>query len=165
MARQVFYSFHYRNDYWRAATVRSIGVIEGNRPAHDNDWEAIVNQGDEAIERWIKEQMQYKSCTVVLVGSYTANRKWIDYEIIEAWNRGMGVVGIRIHGLKDSKGYTSLPGDNPFENITFKSTNEPLSSVVKCYNPAGITSKERYDWIAKHLANAVAEATRIRTEY
>jgi hypothetical protein len=35
---------------------------------------------------------------------------------------------------------------------------------VKCYNPAGATSKDRYDWIKTHLANAVEEAIRIRSE-
>lgn len=30
--RQVFYSFHYENDAWRAGQVRNIGVLEGNFP-------------------------------------------------------------------------------------------------------------------------------------
>ena len=38
MARRVFYSFHYSPDNWRAAMVRNIGSIEGNRPATDNGW-------------------------------------------------------------------------------------------------------------------------------
>ena len=103
--RQVFYSFHYKPDCWRAATVRSIGVIEGNKPAPDNDWETVVRGGDEAIKKWIKEQMKYRTCAVVLVGKETANRKWINHEIIEAWNASLGVVGIRIHGLKNNEGY------------------------------------------------------------
>jgi len=37
-----------------------------------------------------------------------------------------------------------------------------LSSIVKCYDPAGIDSKSRYDWISEHLANAVEEAVTIR---
>ena len=77
----------------------------------------------------------------------------------------MGVVGIRIHGLKDREGNMSTYGENPFDHITFKGTNTVLSSVAKCYNPAGINSKERYDWIARHLANAVAEAIELRNNY
>ena len=38
MARKAFYSFHYKNDNWRASTVRNIGSVEGNKPASDNDW-------------------------------------------------------------------------------------------------------------------------------
>jgi hypothetical protein len=162
MARKVFYSFHYKPDCWRAATVRSIGVIEGNKPAADNDWEAVTAGGDAAIERWISGQMSGKSCAVLLVGANTANRKWINYEIVKAWDAGLGVVGIRIHGLKNSDGQISSSGGNPFDYIGYGNTGKKLSSIVKCYNPAGDNSQERYDWIKKHLANAVEEAITIR---
>ena len=110
MVRRVFYSFHYEPDNWRAAQVRNIGSIEGNRPATDNDWETVKKGGDAAIKRWIAGQMEFRSCTVVLVGSNTANRKWINHEIVKSWDDGMGVVGIHIHGLEDSGGYTSKKG-------------------------------------------------------
>ena len=51
--------------------------------------------------------MKYRSCTVILVDQNTANRKWINYEIIESWHAGMGIVGICIHGLKNQDGYIS----------------------------------------------------------
>jgi hypothetical protein len=162
MARRSFYSFHYKPDNWRAATVRSIGAIDGNKPATDNDWESVTKGGDDAIKRWIGDQMYGRSCTVVLVGADTANRKWINYEIIKSWDDGMGVVGIYIHGLKNSEGNTSTQGSNPFDYIGYGNTGKKLSSIVKCYNPAGSNSQERYDWITKHLANAVEEAVTIR---
>ncbi len=160
--RQTFYSFYYAPDCWRAATVRSIGVIEGNKPAPDNDWETVTKGGDEAIKRWIKEQMQGRSCTVVLVGNQTANRKWINHEIVESWNAGMGVVGIHIYGLKNRDSYISQKGENPFDYINYNPTGGKLSSIVRCYDPAGADSKEKYDWISKHLSNAVEEAIKIR---
>lgn len=162
MARNCFYSFHYKPDNWRAATVRNIGVIEGNKPATDNDWESVAKGGDTAIKNWIAGQMKGRSCAVVLVGKDTANRKWINHEIVHAWNKGMGVVGIHIHGLKNSKGYISTKGSNPFAFITHGDSGNKLSTIVKCYNPAGSSSAERYAWIKKHLANAVEEAIRIR---
>ena len=48
MARRAFYSFHYKQDNWRAAKVRNMGVVEGNKPATDNDWEAIKQGGGSA---------------------------------------------------------------------------------------------------------------------
>lgn len=164
MARRCFFSFHYKPDSQRASQVREIGSIEGNRPATDNDWEAITKGGDDAIKKWIAGQISGKSCTVVLVGSNTANRKWINYEIIKSWDDGMGVVGIYIHGLKNLDGNTATKGENPFDYITYGTTGKKLSSIVNCYNPAGSDSKERYAWISKHLANAVEEAIKIRGE-
>jgi len=162
--RQVFYSFHYIPDSWRASQVRNIGTIEGNRPAPDNDWEKITSAGNEEIKKWIKEQIRFRSCTIVLVGNNTANRKWINYEIVQSWNDGMGVVGIYIHGLKGSDGYTSEKGENPFDYIKYGETGKKLSSVVKCYSPVGTNSKEKYEWISKHLSNAVEEAIRIKED-
>lgn len=162
MARRVFYSFHYKPDVMRTSQVRQIGALEGNRPASDNDWEKITSGRDPAIMKWIADQMKGRSCTVVLVGQNTANRKWINYEIVKSWDAGMGVVGIRIHGLKNTDGYIAEMGNNPFDYITFGETDKTLSSVVKCYNPGGTNSKERYAWISKHLANAVEEAITIR---
>ena len=162
MARRAFYSFHYKPDASRAGQVRNMGVIEGNTPVSDNDWETVTRSGDAAIKRWIAEQMHGRSCTVVLVGSNTAGRKWINHEIVKSWDDGMGVVGIYIHGLKNLDGKVSTKGSNPFSNIAHTSSGQKLSSIVKCYNPAGSDSKARYAWIKEHLANAVEEAIRIR---
>ncbi len=162
MARKIFYSFHYQPDCWRTSQVRNIGAIEGNKPAHDNDWETVTRGGDEAIKRWIKTQMGGRSCTVVLVGRETANRKWINHEIVESWNSGMGIVGIRVHGLKNQAGFIANPGENPFDHITYGG-GKLLSSVVKCYDPAGINSKEKYDWISRYISAAVEEAVKIRS--
>ena len=164
MTRRVFYSFHYKPDSVRASQVRNIGVLDGNRPATDNDWGTIIKGGDTGIEMWIAKQMSGRSCTVVLVGAATANRKWITHEIIKSWDKGMGVVGIYIHGLKGFDKKTAPKGANPFDRIGLGSNGEKLSSVVKCYDPAGSNSKERYAWIVKHLSNAVEEAVRIRND-
>ena len=163
--RQIFYSFHYRPDCWRTSQVRNIGVVEGNKPATDNDWEKITSAGDDAIKKWINGQMNYRSCTVVLIGNKTADRKWINYEIIRSWNKGMGVVGIYIHGLKNKDGHISLKGNNPFDYISYGNGGKKLSGIIKCYNPKGSNSKERYDWISKYLSDAVEEAIKIRNTH
>ena len=159
--RQIFYSFHYANDAWRASQVRNIGVVEGNKPASDNDWEQVKRGGNSAIKKWIAEQMHYRSCTVVLVGSDTANRQWINHEIVESWNSKMGIVGIYIHGLKDRGGNTSSRGSNPFDYIKFKDGTK-LSSIFKCYQPAGYDSRSNYAWISDNLSAIVEEAITIR---
>jgi len=166
MTRKCFFSFHFKRDNWRVATIRNIGSIEGNKPASDNDWESITSGSDkeQKIKNWIADQMKGKSCSIVLVGNETANRKWIKYEIIESWNKRMGVVGIYIHGFKNSDGYISNKGKNPFSFIGYGNTGKKLSSIVNCYDPSGSNSKERYEWVTEHLANAVAEAIRIRNE-
>jgi hypothetical protein len=99
--------------------VRNIGAIEGNKPASDNDWEKVAKGGDQAIETWINGQLEGKTCAIILAGAVTANRKWINYEIVTAWDNGLGVVAIHIHGLKNLQGFTSSKGDNPLNYIGY----------------------------------------------
>lgn len=161
MARKIFCSFHYKPDYWRASQVRSIGAIEGNKLATDNDWETVTQSGDQAIKNWINNQLKGRTCTVVLIGENTANRKWINYEVSRSWNEGMGVVGIHIHGLKNKDGYISEKGKNPLDYVNFKN-GVKLSTVAKTYNPQGTNSKQRYAWIQEYLGAAIDEAIAIR---
>lgn len=161
--RRIFYSFHYAQDAWRAGQVRNMGVVEGNRPATDNDWESIKAGGDRAIKAWIDKQLYGRSCAVVLVGSYTANRKWINYEIKKAWNDSKGVVGIHIHGLQDWHGRTSSKGHNPFGYSYIR--DKSISFFVKCYDPPGYDSKARYAWIEKYSARMIEDAINIRNQY
>lgn len=45
MSRKAFYSFHFKPDSWRASQVRNIGVVDGNQPVSDNDWEDVKKRG------------------------------------------------------------------------------------------------------------------------
>jgi hypothetical protein len=164
MARNVFFSFHYKPDVWRVATVRSIGSVEGNKPAKDNDWESITKGGDNAIKKWIADQMSGKTCAVVLVGANTAGRKWINHEIVKAWDDKLGVAAINIHGLKDADGQISTMGTNPLAEIGYGSTGKKLSSIAKWYNPPGTTSQDRYAWISDNFSKVVEEAIKIRND-
>jgi len=165
MARRVFYSFHYKEDNWRASQVRNMGVIEGNKPVSDNNWEQITRGGDVAIKRWINDQLNGTSCTIVLIGQNTAGRKWIKYEIEKSWNDGKGLMGIYIHNLKDKEGNQSTKGRNPFDDFTMKRNNSKLSSIVKAYNPPYSDSQMVYDYIKKNLASWIEEAIKIRNNY
>ena len=132
--RQVFYSFHFDNDVFRVQQIRNIGALEGNTPVSVNDWEAIKKKGDAAIQKWIGENMDYRSCVIVLVGEKTAARPWVKYEIKKAWADGKGLLGIYVHNLKDPKTGKGTKGTNPFEQFTLKDKNDKPCSI-KCYNP------------------------------
>ncbi|HRK04725.1 MAG TPA: TIR domain-containing protein [Chlorobiota bacterium] len=166
MARKAFYSFHFEPDNWRASQVRNMGVVEGNVPVSDNSWEAVKRGGDASIKRWIDGQLDGRTCVIVLVGSATAGRKWINYEIQNGWNLGKGVVGIHVHKLKDKNGNQSRIGVNPFAQFTLdvNGVKKPLSTYVKCYNPSPSDSKDVYNFISKNLAAWVEEAILIRKQ-
>lgn len=165
--RRVFYSFHYKKDVRRVAQIRNIGAIEGNEPVSANEWEDVKKKGNAAIEKWIDDNMKYRSCVIVLVGEETAHRKWVKYEIKKAWDNRKGLLGIYIHNIKDpllcKHGYNgkSHKGDNPFEQIKSKDGTK-LSEIVKCYNPFWFNA---YNDIKENLEDWIEEAIEIRKQY
>ena len=161
--RRCFFSFHYELDAWRASQIRNMGVAERNKPVSDNDWETIKKGDDAAIKKWINEQLTGKSCTIVLIGSQTASRKWIKYEIKKSWDDKKSLLGIHIHNLKDQDGKQTSKGANPLAGVIINGT--PLSSIVKTYNPPYRTSVYVYAHIKDHLSQWVEEAIRIRNVY
>ena len=160
MKRSVFYSFHYEIDNWRAAQIRSMGVVDGNRPVTDNDWEKVVRGGDKAIQNWIDNQMQGRFCVIVLIGQSTAGRKWINYEIRKGWKDKKGMSGIYVHNLKDKDGKQAVKGRNPFQGIVVDGVN--LSQLVETYDPPFSSSQKVYEYIGDHLATWVESAISTR---
>lgn len=116
MARKVFFSFHYQCDLWRVNVVRNSGLVEGISAAGFHDaslWEETKRKGDDAIRRLIDDGLSVTTVTVVLIGSETANRKYVSYEIEKSIRRGNGILGIRINNIKDQYGRTDSVGAVP----------------------------------------------------
>ena len=116
VARRVFFSFHYQYDIWRVNQIRNSHVVEGCAAAGFQDaslWEEAMRKGDAAIRRMIDNGLHNTTVTAVLIGTYTASRPYVDYEIQQSIDRGNGILGVRIHHLRDSSGYPSLPGPTP----------------------------------------------------
>lgn len=137
MARHSFFSFRYKADNWRAANVRNSWVTQDRKASGFFDsakWEEVKKKKDSEIEKWIDEQLKGTSVTVVLIGSDTAGKKWIDYEITASHKKGNGILGIYIHKKKDKNGNTSKKGKNPFDNWEFKKSGKVITYPT-------------YDWV------------------
>jgi hypothetical protein len=160
MARvPVFYSFHFDNDVMRVQQIRNIGALEDNKPVSPNDWEEVKKKGAASIEKWIDDNMKYRSCVVVLIGKETAKRPWVKYEIGKAWNDKKGLFGIYIHNLKCPRTGKCSKGSNPFDQFTFDDGRK-LSSLVKCYDP---NSADAYTDIKNNIEKWVESAIAQRT--
>jgi MTH538 TIR-like domain (DUF1863) len=139
MARRVFFSFHW-DDVWRANQVRNSWLVrpEGESPKFADwaEWEEVKNAGDESIKGWIDRQMNGASVTCVLIGSKTASRRYVQYEIRKSWERRMGLLGVRIHNLRDPLGTVGMMGLNSFQQLTVTTPTgqRTLSSLVATYD-------------------------------
>lgn len=142
----------------RTQQVRNIGALDGNQPVTAQKWEDVKRSGKAAIEKWIDDNMKYKSAVVVLVGSETANRPWVQHEITKAWNDGKGLLGIHIHNIKCPRNGTCHKGPNPFDQFTFNDGRK-LSSVVQCYDPSAFYA---YTDIANNIESWIDAAIKAR---
>lgn len=155
--RQVFFSFHYEADVWRAGMIRNMGVVDNSSTFSDNDWEEVKKKSELAIKRWINSQMEMRSCLIVLIGEDTWSRNWVDYEIQTAYKLRKGIVGVYIHKLKDKNGNQAEKGLNPFDyNYTDK--GEPLSKYVNIIDSQYYSSKQVYMDIEEKLHNYIENA-------
>ncbi len=144
----------------RVQQIRNIGVIEGNTPVSLNEWESIKQKGKSAIEKWIDDNMRGRSCVIVLVGSETASRKWVKYEIKKAWEDGKGLLGVYIHNIKCPRNGKGNKGDNPFKQ--FSLNGEKLSNIVNCYDPYRY---DAYNYIADNIDSWIEVGIEIRNNY
>lgn len=137
MARKVFFSFHHAGDIGRVGQIRNSWLTKGDDAGFvdDSAWESIKRQGDDAVKRWIDTQLNGTSVTVVLIGRETASRRWVKYEISQSHNKGNGLLGIYIHGVKDFRNQAyGIKGSNPFGEINFKDSARTLAGVYPVYD-------------------------------
>ena len=91
-------------------------MIEGVSAAGFSDsslWEEAKLKGDAAIKKIIDDALVGTSVTVVLIGAETAGRKYVNYEIEKSIERGNGILGVKIHHLKNKDQQTDNPGAVP----------------------------------------------------
>lgn len=151
--RRIFYSFHFANDVFRVQQVRNMGVIEGNEPVSPNTWEEIKRTKG-GVERWIDDNMKGKSCVIVLIGTETAKRPWVQHEIKRAWELGKALLGIHVHNLKCPNNGTSAKGPNPFDRVKLSWGNGDIY-VPKVYDPG---ARDAYGDIHKNMSKWVEQA-------
>ena len=162
--RQVFFSFQYEPDNWRASMVRNMGKVDNSSTFSDNDWEAVRKKRDSAIKEWIENQMKMRSCIVVLIGSTTSQSKWVKYEIERAYYLNKGIVGIYINKLEDSNGKQSREGSNPFYNMTTYNGYR-LSNYVETFQSTYSTSKYVYDDIKNNIEGLIERSIKKAGSY
>jgi hypothetical protein len=128
MARRVFFSFNHDDDIWRANQVRNANVVAGSHLAgfFDHSEYGVANKkGKDGIRRMILSHLKDTTVTVVLIGTETASRPWVKYEIEQSIARKNGLLGIYIHHLKDPNRPSTSRGAKPAvpEGVNFPAYN------------------------------------------
>lgn len=154
MTLRVLFSFHFERDISRTKVVRNSWVTKSDREAAGfwdaSLWEETKTEGEEALKQLINDCLQRTSVTAVLIGTKTAGRQWVNYEIEQSLNRGNGLVGIYIHNFKDLDGNTDSKGANALDDweFTYDGERRRASDLFNTYdwvNNDGYTNLG--DWV------------------
>lgn len=163
MARRVFFSFHYKNDVWRANIVRNSWVAKDDKEAAGfvdaAEFEEVEKGGEAAIKKWINKQLEGTSVTVVLIGSETSKREYVKFELQKSYEKGNGMLGIYIHQLKDKNGNTTTKGSNQFGEIG-KDSNGKSVYVSVDYSCYDWVDDNGYDNMGKWIEAAAKKVDR-----
>jgi hypothetical protein len=137
MARSVYFGFHYQRDIFRVQQVEQHYITKENyieAGYFDGSLEEKAKkEGDTAVKSLIDKGLKGSSVTCVLIGQETYTRRWVDYEILKSIELGMGVLGVRIHQLKDPRTGTDTIGSNPFAYLGYGVKNGRMDPMIK-YN-------------------------------
>lgn len=161
MPRRVFFSFHYEHDVWRVGQVRHSWIGQKGETSAFVDaasWEAVKRRGETAVKSWIDRQLEGTGVTVVLIGTYTSTRAYVNYEIKQSYRQRKGIVGIYIHGIKNNKKRTARKGKNPLDDVVVEKQESVLffkwkqqyrlSDIFKTYDWAEDNGRENMPaWI------------------
>lgn len=154
MARRTFFSFYYERDVWRAGQVRNSWVTKPDRESAGfwdaAAWEEVKKKGEDAIHRWIDDQLKGTSVTVVLIGAETSTRPYVGYEIKQSHVKGNGMLGIYIHNMKDQNQNKDIKGANPFGSWSIEQNGRKigLSEIYPTYDWVNDNGRENIgSWI------------------
>ena len=101
MSRKVFVSYSHRLDQEAAEEFRKLFSDERDVFIDKSIRHDIGEQEEESIKGALRKLIADSSVTVVLIGSETGGRKWVDWEIYNSLRQGEGkkrngLLGIRI---------------------------------------------------------------------
>lgn len=149
MAIRIYCSFHVEQDLRRVDQIRDqlrnskSGQAGFFDPA---EYEALMRENKDTIRRRIRERLAGTSVTLVLIGSQTASRPFVQVEIEESIANRNGLLGIHIHGVEDASGEPSFSGPPPIV---------PPGLEFPC---------SIWDWDLERLQQAI-EAAALRAEH
>ena len=119
MTRRIFFSFAYEDvANFKVNVVRNNWLLKHKSESFVDGsiWENEKTKKDDHIKELINYGLAGTSVTCVLIGSSTANRRWVKYEIVKSFDKGNGILAVQINRIRGLVGRTCR-GINPLERL------------------------------------------------
>jgi len=130
MSRRVFFSFNYED-----VSDFKVNVVRNSRAFKNNGlettfvdkslWEEARKKSPKAIKTLIDNGMKGTSTTALLIGENTTNRRWVNYEIINSFVEGKGILAIHLNRIRSrTTKKISRKGVNPLSRLKLRIDSE-----------------------------------------
>lgn len=123
MARRVFFSFHY-NDVsdFKVNVVRNSNALKrkGNTATFIDKslWEEAIQKSPAALKELINNGLNGCGVTALLIGSGTADRRWVKYELVKSFTEGKGILAVHLNRIRSrTTGKISKKGTSPLSRL------------------------------------------------
>ena len=122
MARYIFFSFSYEDvTNFKVNVVRYSWLLNNREDTFIDGsiWETQKTKNPNVIKKLIDDGMHRTSVTAILIGENTANRRWVNYEVVKSFERGNGILAININRIRGKYQAISAKGQNPLNRLSF----------------------------------------------
>lgn len=158
-------SYHHDADRARAARIAKSARLQAQPLVDDDTWNLLTRQGEHTVQRAIDRTLETRACLIVLISRFTRGRRWINYEIVRAWNQKKGVLGIHVHNIADDEGGTGMKGPSPFQDFDLVNGCGKLSSLAPVHEAPFRDPGIALSYVANNLDDWIDEAIKIRRSY
>jgi hypothetical protein len=108
-SKNVFISHHHEDDqgvsdFTNLLAGKDYNIRNSSIRVKEKNKERLFQRqvSDDTIKRLIRMKMKFAGTVVVLIGTQTHQRDWVNWEIDEANRQGKRIIGVFLQGAKDS---------------------------------------------------------------
>jgi len=135
MAKKVFFSFHYQDVIdFRANVVRQHWLTKPDRESAGffdaSIWGNATLSGVASIKALINSGLDGTSTTCVLIGTGTAMRRWVRYEIMKSFRKGNTLLAVHINSIKGRDQLTKSQGVDPLTQLGVTYSSDGTSATL-----------------------------------
>ncbi|RRN03839.1 FRG domain-containing protein [Bibersteinia trehalosi] len=129
---KAFFGMYYGQDNRSIATICDLDVVKAVNLIGMSEFN-IIKQSSKIYTEWFNEKIDNADFFIVALRKGSQNLHWLKYEIREAWNAGVPVLGIQIERLMKSQHKNQFSPFHRYEYVDqrFGEFSPPILSVPK----------------------------------
>lgn len=157
----VFFGMYYGQDNKKVSSLCDLGIIKSVNLLSMDEFNA-VKQSKNDYTKWFTDKISDADCFIVALRKGTQNLQWVKYEIREAWNMGIPVLGIQIDKLAKNGNRNEISPFHQYEYVDhrFGEFSPPILAISEKIG----NGQEAIEYVRTHLKEMIYWAENYRKD-